>query len=106
MKCHDCHAKPGDLHDPGCDVERCPVCGGQALSCGCDWPEVGDRIPWSGEWPGVKECRELGWFVVVDPVTAKIGERCGPEHPHAHPDLNRLVIEAKWDARLKKYVKK
>ncbi len=26
LRCHDCGARAGQLHHPGCDVERCPVC--------------------------------------------------------------------------------
>ena len=33
--CHDCGAKPGELHEPGCDTDRCPRCGGQQISCSC-----------------------------------------------------------------------
>lgn len=33
--CHDCKCPPGTLHHPGCDMERCPKCERQALSCGC-----------------------------------------------------------------------
>lgn len=33
--CHDCAVIPGQLHVPGCDMEECPKCHGQAISCGC-----------------------------------------------------------------------
>lgn len=32
--CHDCWAERGELHKKHCDVEECPICGGQLLSCG------------------------------------------------------------------------
>ena len=34
--CHDCGVAKGELHIWGCDVERCPACGGQVIFCECD----------------------------------------------------------------------
>jgi len=36
-RCHDCNIenKEGNCHHLGCDMERCPKCHGQLISCGC-----------------------------------------------------------------------
>ena len=34
-RCHDCNVISGGFHHPGCDMEQCPKCGGQLISCGC-----------------------------------------------------------------------
>ncbi|HTE41677.1 MAG TPA: hypothetical protein VK629_12655 [Steroidobacteraceae bacterium] len=39
VPCHDCKVIKGELHVPSCDVEECPACGGQLLSCECEWAE-------------------------------------------------------------------
>ena len=34
-RCHDCYVVAGAFHHPGCDMEVCPKCGGQLISCDC-----------------------------------------------------------------------
>jgi phosphoribosyl 1,2-cyclic phosphodiesterase len=36
-RCHDCgiENKKGNCHHYGCDMERCPKCKGQLISCAC-----------------------------------------------------------------------
>jgi hypothetical protein len=102
--CPDCAVKPGEEHIPGCDVERCPNCGRQAISCGCPdeefekWP----KILWTGEWPGVVECREFGWFAKFTPGKGWIV--CGKDDPEAKEDLNRLLQKAKWSPEEARFI--
>lgn len=35
-ECHDCGVAVGGFHHEGCDMERCPHDGGQAMGDGCD----------------------------------------------------------------------
>jgi hypothetical protein len=43
-KCHDCSVIKGEYHVPGCVIERCPACGRQAISCGCEQDLTGKGI--------------------------------------------------------------
>ena len=102
-RCGDCGVAPGGTHHLGCGVERC-YCGEQAISCGC-----GDNNRWTGLWPGVAECRQLGLYCrdLIDgvPVTdtmeviraREAGKKvewhvpCEATDVGAHEDLNRLA---------------
>ncbi len=42
-RCRDCNVFQGSVHHVGCDVEECPNCHRQAITCGC--LDEGDEDP-------------------------------------------------------------
>jgi hypothetical protein len=102
FKCPDCGVVKGELHECGCDVERCPECGGQLLSCGHTVKDS-DRMPWTGRWPGVDECEEYGLYAYYSSDAGWV--KCGKNDPGAGPDLNALPEVCSWDKNLKKWTK-
>ena len=76
-RCHDCGVVEGVLHVPGCDMERCPFCGAQLISCACAYAMLGLRDP----------------------------SRFGTETDHLSPEIyeHGLTDEqsARWDAALR-----
>jgi hypothetical protein len=102
--CPDCGVGPGEFHSTDCDVQQCPYCGRQLISCPCRRkPPLVDRMPWSGLWPGVAECQEFGWFSRLTP--GKGWMPCEADEPGAVEDLNRLHTEARWDREEKRFVR-
>jgi hypothetical protein len=102
-RCPDCDVGLGKFHKTGCDIDQCPYCGRQLISCRCRrTPPLDDRMPWMGVWPGVAECHEFGWFARL--VPGKGWVPCKSDEPGAVADLNRLHMEARWDRGRKRFV--
>lgn len=73
-RCGDCGVRRGGFHHPGCDIESCPVCGGQAIWCACVLASVasepGEASPLSRvatspadfTWPPEMEPNSFVWI--------------------------------------------
>lgn len=111
--CGGCGVQPGERHD-GCDVARCAATGEQWIQCGGELHEFkgnqygeheGTCQPdiWTGQWPGEAEAIEFGWYSYFD----RGWHQCGPDHPGATPDLNRInAAYCTWSAPQQRWLKK
>ncbi|KKN07683.1 hypothetical protein LCGC14_1064560 [marine sediment metagenome] len=66
--CHDCGAEEGQLHEFGCDMETCPFCGNQLISCECCYNIL--KIDASeGSWAyshGLTESQDKQWECILE----------------------------------------
>ena len=53
--CHDCDCLEGEIHKLGCDMETCPFCGGQLLSCECCYIQLGYDVDETKPYNGLPE---------------------------------------------------
>jgi len=78
--CHDCGVKEGEIHHKGCDMEICPKCHKQLITCGCfnNYSELPFRIPYiltpnlcalcGEQWPEMFTAPKEEWEKYVIPV--------------------------------------
>src|SRR5262245_2702879 len=122
--CPGCAVPPGEAHDNGCDVARCMLTGQQRLVCQAiadEGPNAPDghggtvdiqpshpgedcgRDVWTGTWPGEAECIEFGWYARFTPGQGWVRCERDDSDPEVVPDLNRLIINARWDRELTRW---
>lgn len=131
--CPQCGVLPYLPHIAGCDLEHCALCGQQLIGCNCVWElsgiddiddqeeidvptdamyevfdaevdKYGGRLPWTGEYPGITQCQELGLWCYEDPETHRFVP-CDADHPDKREDLTRLYFgRYEWNKRLRRFV--
>lgn len=132
--CPDCGVGIGEVHTPGCDVERCPLCGHQMIACGCSYKYFGiDPNTMEEEQPdiwmhGLPEDLAEQYEEYIAPmllpwegywpgviecreygfwskwVEGQGWVQCDADDPDASESLNTLASRCIWDQKSKKYV--
>jgi hypothetical protein len=122
QRCQDCGVYPGEIHEPGCEIAKCAICGGWLITCRCikedafftEVQELGGPIPWSGVPVGTQEAIEYGfwckWSLIVPTDENRCQTSgwviCGADEMGSHPDLNRVQSACEWDKTKRRWVKR
>ena len=65
--CHDCGCNEGKLHHFGCDMERCPFCGNQLITCQCCYEKLNIDVS-EGTWTyshGLTDEQSKKWGIIL-----------------------------------------
>ncbi len=90
QKCHYCGAQEGEFHKPGCDMELCPFCKGQLISCNCCYKKLKIDVS-PGTWAykhGLTDEQDKQWDAMLRKKglipyapTMDVCSRCGRRSP-------------------------
>ena len=70
QECHDCGVYEGWIHEYGCDMEYCPVCGQQLIGCVCCYHFLGVDAS-EGSWAyshGLTAQQTVDWIQELDKI--------------------------------------
>jgi hypothetical protein len=98
--CRDCGAKEGELHEIGCDYERCGKCSGQFISCGCSGRRK--RVPFFRlTWSCCERCGSPwpAMFMVPDRVWRHYILSLGDGDKRLCLDCFKLIVRLTDDGR-------
>ena len=96
------------IHDEGCDMARCLHTGQQRLACQMFGPMLGQephdcgKDPWLGYDPDADQAAKYGLWCYCPPAGSPVP--CGPEHPHAMPNVTRLMRNGAWDRESQRWI--
>lgn len=118
--CHDCGSREGELHLPGCDMERCPFCLNQLITCDCCYEHLGIDVSegtfahehgltdeQSRMWATITETKGLIPYIRIPNICAMCG-RLWPEifsdeewEKYVIPELQQEILCKECFKRMK-----